>query len=58
VTGTFSSFRKGLIGFPDPPQSLPVEPHPDRHRLPDGVEVVSAPVLGGLHRTYQLVKAA
>jgi hypothetical protein len=37
---------------------LPVKPQPDRHRLPEGVEVVSAPVLGGLHHTYRIVKAA
>jgi len=45
-------------GIPDPAGGLPVEPQADRHRLPEGAKVVSAPVLGGLHHTYRLVKAA
>jgi len=45
-------------GIPDPADGLPVEPQPDRHRLPAGTDVVSTPVLGGLHHTYRLVKAA
>jgi len=45
-------------GIPDPAEGLPVEPHPDRHRLPEGTKVVSTPVLGGLFHTYRLEKAA
>jgi len=45
-------------GIPDAAEGLPVEPHPDRHRLPEGMKVVSTPVLGGLYHTYRLEKAA
>jgi len=45
-------------GIPDPAKGLPVEPQADPHRLPEGTEAVSTPVLGGLHHTYRLVKAA
>jgi putative transposase len=45
-------------GIPDPPEDLPVEPQPHRHRLPPASRVVAKPVLGGLHHEYRLVKAA
>lgn len=45
-------------GIPHPAEGLPVGPQADRHRLPDGTKVVSTPVLGGLHHTYRLEKAA
>jgi len=45
-------------GIPDPAEGLPVEPQPDPHPLPDGVKVVSTPILGGLHHTYRIEKAA
>ncbi|HHQ48695.1 MAG TPA: hypothetical protein ENK19_07415 [Acidobacteria bacterium] len=45
-------------GIPDPADGLPVEPQPDPHKLPEGTKVVSTPVLGGLHHTYRLEKAA
>ncbi|MCD4749700.1 MAG: integrase core domain-containing protein [Thermoanaerobaculales bacterium] len=41
-------------GIPDPAEGLPVEPQPDRHRLPESVKVVSTPILGGLHHTYRI----
>jgi len=45
-------------GIPDPAKGLPVEPQANPHRLPEGTKAVSTPVLGGLHHTYRLVKAA
>ncbi|RLE25235.1 MAG: hypothetical protein DRJ61_19360, partial [Acidobacteria bacterium] len=45
-------------GIPEPGEGLPVEPQLDRHRLPEGVKVISTPVLGGLHHTYTLEEAA
>ena len=44
--------------IPDPADGLPVEPQADPHKLPEGTKVVSTPILGGLHHTYRLVKAA
>ena len=45
-------------GIPDPAEGLPVKPHPDRHRLPEGMKVVSTPVLGGLYHISRLEKVA
>ena len=42
-------------GLPDPPDGLPVPPHPTRHELPSGARGVSSSVLGGLHHDYRLV---
>ena len=44
-------------GIPGPNQeSVPASDH--RHKLPAGYRVVKAPVLGGLHHEYNLVKEA
>jgi putative transposase len=45
-------------GIPDPPEGLPVEVNEPRHSLPAGCEVVSTPVLNGLHFEYRLRKVA
>ncbi len=41
-------------GIPDPPAGLPVPRQKHRHRIPSHVQVVSHPVLGGLHHEYEL----
>jgi hypothetical protein len=45
-------------GIPNPPPHLPVEHNADRHAPPAGFEIVSKPVLGGLHHDYWLGKIA
>ena len=45
-------------GIPNPPPGLPVEPNADGHALPEGLEIVGKPVLGGLHHEYRLEKRA
>jgi putative transposase len=45
-------------GFPQPPSSLPVSLQAHRHRLPEHLQVVVRPILGGLHHDYGLEKKA
>ena len=45
-------------GIPDPPEGFPVEPVPERHRLPEGFRVASDSVLRGLHHEFRLEKIA
>ncbi len=42
-------------GVPDPPPGIPVLIGNDRHRIADGRQVISKPILGGLHHEYTLV---
>jgi transposase InsO family protein len=44
----------GIPGIPDPQGHLGVRPRLDRHLIPIGLQVVSHPVLGGLHHEYGL----
>jgi putative transposase len=39
-------------GIPQPPVSLPVPLQEHRHRLPEPLQVVAHPILGGLHHEY------
>jgi putative transposase len=49
-------------GIPQPPASLPVPRHPERHRVPASLCVTSCvtsrPILGGLHHDYRLEQQA
>ena len=36
-------------GIPNPPSDLPVAPQPHRHRIPNHLNVMAHPILGGLH---------
>ena len=45
-------------GIPQPPSSFPAPRQPSRHWLPEHVDVVSQPILGGLHHEYRLAKVA
>jgi hypothetical protein len=45
-------------GIPDPPSELPASPPLHRHRIPDNLEVVVHPILGGLHHEYSLLPKA
>jgi putative transposase len=42
-------------GIPHPPPQLPVPRQARRHRLPEHLQVVARPILGGLHHDYGLV---
>ena len=44
--------------IPDPPSDLSVTPQIHRHQIPNHLEVVSHPVLGGLHHEYGLLPKA
>jgi putative transposase len=43
-------------GIPQPPAALPVPLHEPRHRMLPHLQVVTHPVLGGLHHDYRLEK--
>ena len=43
-------------GIPQPPAALPVPLHEHRHRMSPHLQVVTHPVLGGLHHDYRLEK--
>jgi putative transposase len=45
-------------GIPQPPPPLPVRLQEHRHRLPEPLQVVARPILGGLHHEYQLIEKA
>jgi putative transposase len=45
-------------GIPQPPPHLPVPVQEDRHRLPEPLQVVARPILGGLHHEYRLGQKA
>jgi hypothetical protein len=45
-------------GIPQPPVPLPVPLQEHRHRLPEPLQVVAHPILGGLHHEYQLIEKA
>jgi putative transposase len=45
-------------GIPQPPASLPVPLHEHRHRMSQHLQVVTHPVLGGLHHDYRLEEKA
>jgi putative transposase len=45
-------------GIPQPPVPLPVPLQKHRHRLPEPLQVVAHPILGGLHHEYQLLEKA
>jgi putative transposase len=44
--------------IPQPPAPLPVPLQEHRHRLPEPLQVVAYPILGGLHHEYQLIEKA
>ena len=44
-------------GVPDPPVGIPVALQSARHQIPDDLEVIAQPVLGGLHHEYGLASA-
>jgi hypothetical protein len=44
--------------IPKPRAMLPVQLQAHRHRLPDGLRVVTRPILGGLHHEYGLTEEA
>lgn len=45
-------------GISEPSAYLPLRPRFTRHEFPLGVQVVSRPVLGGLHHEYALAPKA
>jgi transposase InsO family protein len=45
-------------GIPQPPPHLPMPLQEHRHRLPEPLQVVARPILGGLHHEYQLIEKA
>jgi putative transposase len=45
-------------GIPQPPPHLPIPFQEHRHRLPDPLQVVGRPILGGLHHEYRLGQKA
>jgi putative transposase len=45
-------------GIPQPPPHLPMLLQEHRHRLPDPLQVVAHPILGGLHHEYQFTEKA
>jgi transposase InsO family protein len=45
-------------GIPDPPSDPPASPQLHRHRIPDHLNVVVHPILGGLHHEYGLLPKA
>jgi putative transposase len=45
-------------GIPQPPVLLPVPLQVHRHRLPEPLQVVAPPILGGLHHEHQLIEKA
>ena len=45
-------------GMPQPPSHLPMPLQEHRHRLPEPLQVVAHPILGGLHHEYQLIEKA
>lgn len=45
-------------GIPDPPISLPAKLQQQRHKQPSGSQLITRPVLGGLHHEYSLQLAA
>ena len=44
-------------GVPDPPAGIPAALQSTRHQIPDGLELIAQPVLGGLHHEYGLASA-
>jgi len=44
-------------GVPDPPLGIPAAIGHDRHRIADGLKVISKPILGGLHHEYAIASA-
>ena len=45
-------------GIPQPPPHLPMPFQEHRHRLPEPLQVVARPILGGLHHEYRLGQQA
>jgi putative transposase len=45
-------------GIPQPPPPLPIPVQEPRHRLPEPLQVVARPILGGLHHAYWLGQKA
>jgi transposase InsO family protein len=43
-------------GLPQPSLSLPVPLHTDRHGIPENLQIVVRPLLGGLHHEYWLTQ--
>jgi putative transposase len=45
-------------GIPQPPPPWPVPLQEHRHRLPEPLQIVAHPILGGWHDEYQLIEKA
>jgi putative transposase len=45
-------------GIPQPPPHLPIPVQEHRHRLPEPLQVVARPILGGLHHEYRFDEKA